>query len=232
LIGYLESGQSVEVVGREAGGSWWVIGVPYVEGGEGWVSASALNVENSGEVPVVTPAASLLTDEPTRGRTVTAIANVNVREGPGMGYNKIGVLANGQQTEAIGVSGDGLWLVIRTEESPSGQGWVSVDYIVPQNTDGLPVFDLNTNTGALIIPTPADDLPAATALTMVNIRSGPGLQYKVLGRLEPGQRAEILGVSPDRSWWMIKIVFQEQDRGWIAVNFVQTENIDGIPIIQ
>ena len=121
--------------------------------------------------------------------TATAVANVNIRNGPGMGYNKIGVLANGQTAEIIGKSPDGFWWAIKLPVEGGGEGWVSVDYVVTRNADSVPVIDLGAEAGLLIVPTPVTGAPKVVALAMVNIRSGPGVEYKVLARLEPGQEA-------------------------------------------
>ena len=234
LIGYLEAGQMAEIVGVGENGLWWVIRVPYVEGGKGWILAEQVVKDNVGDVPVVLPeAVSISTETKTLdSRTVTSVANVNVRSGPGLGYNRIGSLTNGQQAEAVGVSEDGFWLAIRAAGELSGQGWVSIDYVIPQGIEGLPVLEMRPETGALVVPTPASGKPTATAWTMVNIRGGAGLQYKVLGRLEPGQQAEILGISPDKSWWVIRVAIEGQKRGWVAVNFVQAKNTSGVRIIR
>lgn len=232
-IGYLEKGQEVELVGRDPEELWWVIRVPYVEGGLGWVSNDQVIAENTEDVPVATADVSLLNEKLVEddGQLVSAIENINIRSGPGLGYNKIGVVAIGQQVSATGISPDGFWLAIRIPES-SELGWISADYVVPQDFENLKIIALESISDTLIIPTPGEGKPTATAMTMVNIRKGPGLQYNILGRLEPGQQAEILGISPDKSWWLISVMVKGEDRGWVAVNFVQAVNTDGIPIIQ
>jgi uncharacterized protein YraI len=75
-------------------------------------------------------------------------------------------------------------------------------------------------------------MPTVTAVVIVNIRSGPGLDYAIQGRLEPSQQAEIIGISPDKAWWKIKLSYQGEEAGWVAVGYVQTKNTDNVPIVR
>ena len=72
--------------------------------------------------------------------SVTAVADVNVRSGPDVAYEVIGVLLQGQTAEAVGVSADGLWWAINFPASPTGQGWVSAEFVIPENTANLPIL--------------------------------------------------------------------------------------------
>jgi len=234
IVGIIEAGEIVTLIGRESEGLWYVIQIPYIEGGQGWIIANKVSIQNGDNLPVFTPAPDQLSDNNAVAiaATVTAIANINIRSGPGLGYNKIGMIANGEQANVIGIDNTKVWLAIQVPSDPAVRGWISLDYVVPQDVDEIPIIELSDKNGILIIPTPRANSPKATAVTMVNIRSGPGLQFAVLGRLEPGQSAEIIGISPDKAWWVIKISFADNERGWVAINFVQSQNTDGVPIIQ
>ncbi len=69
-------------------------------------------------------------------------------------------------------------------------------------------------------PTP-DSRPMLTvdaALTAaVNVRSGPGTNYSIVGQLQPGQSALITGRSEDSSWWQINMAGEGEveEAGWI-----------------
>lgn len=49
---------------------------------------------------------------------------INVRSGPGVLYNLIGVLLPGQKAPALGKSAGGDWVLIQYQGVPGGQGWV------------------------------------------------------------------------------------------------------------
>ena len=49
---------------------------------------------------------------------------INVRSGPSVLYNQIGVLLPGQKAPALGKSAGGDWILIQYPGVPGGQGWV------------------------------------------------------------------------------------------------------------
>ncbi len=86
-----------------------------------------------------------------------------------------------------------------------------------------------TGTGT---PTPAPTAtpgPAtATANTAVNVRTGPGTNYPVIGTLLAGQSAGITGVSPDGAWWQINFA---GGAGWVSSFFVIAQNTQNVPVV-
>ena len=48
---------------------------------------------------------------------------------------------------------------------------------------------------------PASGAPTVTALTYVNVRSGPGTNYPILGVAPTGTTGEVTGISPDGGWY-------------------------------
>jgi uncharacterized protein YgiM (DUF1202 family) len=42
------------------------------------------------------------------------------------------------------------------------------------------------------------------ALVNLNIRTGPGLHYKVVGKIRPGNTAVVTGLSDNYNWWRIR----------------------------
>jgi uncharacterized protein YraI len=81
---------------------------------------------------------------------------------------------------------------------------------------------------------PPDNVPLAYANDYVNVRSGPSTDYPSFGVAAPGKSAEIIGISPDNSWWAIKIPqsISTDGIGWVSANYVTTYNTNGIPVIQ
>jgi len=73
-------------------------------------------------------------------------------------------------------------------------------------------------------------LAAATA--DVNIRSGPGTAYAILGLLRAGQNAEVTGLSPDGNWWQINFSGASDGRGWVSARYVATQNTANVPVAQ
>ena len=66
-----------------------------------------------------------------------------MRSGPGTQYPAYALGQPGQQAAVVGKSEDGKWWVVqvqRTDLVPSGQGWVSADYVPVENVEGVPVI--------------------------------------------------------------------------------------------
>jgi uncharacterized protein YgiM (DUF1202 family) len=80
------------------------------------------------------------------------------------------------------------------------------------------------------MPSPTPVLPQLVAQDSINIRSGPGTDYPVVGALSPNTPARIIGQNGAGSWWQIERA--EGGPGWVAGSVVQVENTEGIPVAQ
>jgi uncharacterized protein YraI len=232
-VGVLLKGEGAALVGKNQNGAWWVVRVPYTENGQGWVAADQVVVQGAENLPVLEPPdESRPTAVPGEPATIRAVVDVNIRAGPDTRYEKIGVLANGQVAEVIGVSEDGFWWRIRQGEERGGQGWVSVDYVVASNAENVPVYDPLEAAKARIPPTPAAGAPMLTAKVTVNIRAGPSRDYGIVGNLEQGQIAEVVGRTDDGLWWVIKMPSASNGQGYVAAAYVTAANADNVPVIK
>ena len=84
----------------------------------------------------------------------------------------------------------------------------------------------------IILPPQPSDGPYAVANAYVNIRSGPGTESTVYGMATPGSSAEIIGVSPDGDWWMVKLPtsISPDGTGWVSAEYVTAYNTDQLPV--
>ena len=117
---------------------------------------------------------------------------LNVRSGPGTGYNGVGSLNYGARVnilQRITVGG--------TTWGCTDKGWISMDYVYVDGTEGE-----KSGTGTII----GDDL---------NIRSGPGTGYGSVGSLDKGDTVKILEQIKvgNTTWGCI-------DKGWISMDYV------------
>lgn len=236
IIARLSAGQSAEVTGVSKDAAWWQIIIPDAGGAKGWVSNVDVIAENIVNVPVIDPDLEPTpeqTAEPGTGATLTADTNVNIRNGPGVQYEAVGLLEQGQTADIIGVNIDGSWWRITIPGAEDEKGWVSDDYVTAENTANVPPVDKDGNPipGQLPIPTPAPDSPSVTALLNVNIRSGPGIEFDIIGLFLQGQKAGVVGVSQDGSWWAIYIPSAQNGRGWVSADFVTAENTEDVPVL-
>ena len=84
------------------------------------------------------------------------------------------------------------------------------------------------------VPTPDPDAPTATAIDIVNLRSGPGMDYFVYGVAPKGSQGEIIGVSADGEWWVVEISPEHVAEGqvWVSDDWVVVENADNVPVVE
>jgi hypothetical protein len=80
---------------------------------------------------------------------------------------------------------------------------------------------------------PSSGVAQATALDYVNLRSGPGTNYLILGVASPGATGEVTGKSQDGGWWQVKVPVDKIPEGiaWVSADWVSTANTASIPVI-
>jgi hypothetical protein len=105
-----------------------------------------------------------------------------------------------------------LWLIIVSCNLPTvapDSAEPVIVVITATNAPSLPADVASPTTSAPVIPPTFTSVPptACTALviasTLVNIRSGPGMVYDVVGNLPVGGTANVAGKSADGTWWYI-----------------------------
>ena len=115
--------------------------------------------------------------------SVLVTADVNIRSGPGTDYDKVGEAKKGAMLNALGRSSDGKWYLI----SYNGvEGYVNRNFVRVQA-----YAEVTEQTGVLSIT------------REVNIRSGPGTGYEILGVGHAGDTFTLTGVS-DTGWYRIR----------------------------
>jgi uncharacterized protein YgiM (DUF1202 family) len=147
---------------------------------------------------------------------VMAQTDVDIRSGPGEGYDVVGWVAGGQIAKVTGASGDKEWWRVICPDDSVGSCWVTAH---PQYTQ--PTTPPGTAPTATTVPPTVTKIPTATAVpptavvvyatavdyimaqTDINIRSGPGTGYGVVGWVAEGQIVKVTGVSGDNEWWRV-----------------------------
>ena len=146
--------------------------------------------------------------EPMESITVTVTGNnINVRQGPGTSYNVVGYAVSGQEltiTEIVKADGY-TW-------GKFGTGlWISLHY---------------TNYDALI---QEQNPPVQTGTVKVNgslnIRSGAGTSYPVVGSYTNGNRVTILEKKTVGA-----TVWGRTNRGWISLDYVELDPVEDTPV--
>ena len=239
VYGSFVGGSTATATGVSEDGQWYVISVPVAPGGMGWVSAAYALPENTEGLPLVPappvpPTVELVPPE-AGDPQVQALTEVYVRNGPGQQYPAYGIALTGATARVIGKSQDGQWWTVRLnpENVGLGYGWVSAGYVQASNTESVPVVAAPDEGEPVELPPPASGGPTATAIDYVNVRSGPGTNYYILGVAAPGQTGEVSGVSEDGAWWQVKVPTNISADGlaWVSGGWVTTVNTDGVPVV-
>ncbi len=183
-LGMLPPFVNVQIVARDADTNWYEILYQGGADGKGWVSAQFLNITQGADTipeaggatgnttPVVgTPVAG------TTGATIAGvlIQQVNVRTGPGTGFDAIGTLEAQDTVTLTGQDASGSWFQIEFAAGQEGKGWVAAGFVQASGTEQLPVVGssgsvIGTGTpaavAAAVTPTPGiafDDQDSAEA---------------------------------------------------------------------
>ncbi|MDU7956425.1 MAG: SH3 domain-containing protein [Clostridium perfringens] len=181
VIGTLRNNDKVEII-KEVDG-WYEI---KFNGKVGYVSSQYIKVvdnESSEEKPVEPEKPSVSVNKQGIVKVNSAL---NMRSGPGSNYGVIGTLRNNDKVEII-KEVDG-WYEIRFNGKV---GYVSKSYITIVNEEA------NNGTESVI-----KEGTVYGVSTNLNVRTGPGTSYQVVGYLLSGDKVKILG--EENGWYKIQ----------------------------
>jgi hypothetical protein len=104
-------------------------------------------------------------------------------------------------------------------------------FVLLGNRGNTPAGD---NPPQIELPSQLPSGPTVTALEPINVRSGPSMDYPSYGIAPVGSMGEVIGLSADGSWWVIKfpISITASGQGWVSAEYVQADNVGEPPIIE
>jgi heat shock protein HslJ len=109
---------------------------------------------------------------------------------------------------------------------------VDGDFIELRNADDAIAVHM-TRELEIDLPEPAPGVPTGrvTAPNGVNVRTGPGTNFPVIGVAPFGREGEIIGRSADGNWWVVAVPAAPGGMGWVSTSFVAASNAADVPII-
>ena len=150
-----------------------------------------------------------------REAVVQGNGGVNLRSGPGTSFELVGSAAPGARLPVLETSGQ--WVKVRLADGKSGwvAGWLVEVGQVTQTAQPAAA--------------PATTIPAATAQVSreavaqkaVNLRSGPGTSFELVGSAAPGARLPVLETSGQ---W-VKVRLADGKSGWVAGWLVEVRQV-------
>jgi SpoIID/LytB domain protein len=152
---------------------------------------------------------------------VNVSTSLNVRQGAGTSYKKIGSLYKGDRVEILDRSG--AWYKIK---KGSLQGYVHGDYIVLEDngqSSPPPASGQDPKPGKTDpAPPPSDEKRyGRVTASALNVRSGPSTKNHIVGMVVKGTKLTILATQGD--WY--RISFNGKD-GYVHANYVKLETSD------
>lgn len=125
--------------------------------------------------------------------TGTVTANIlNVRSGASTSNSVVGQVSEGEKVEIL--SSDDGWYKIEYDNNKTG--WSSSDYITKNNSTGT------------------------VTASVLNIRNGASTSYSIVGKLNKGDKIEIL--SSNDGWH--KIQYSQNNTGWVCDDYISTSS--------
>lgn len=110
--------------------------------------------------------------------------------------------------------------------------------LVPSSEQAIPLavepIVVSPTSVPILTSTPASSGPTLMALTVLNVRSGPGLDYPIIGQLAEGQSVQIIGKNPENSWWQISYPSGSGSPAWVTadIQYAMVYNTEGVPVAQ
>ncbi|MCL4249966.1 MAG: SH3 domain-containing protein [Anaerolineae bacterium] len=155
---------------------------------------------------------SLVALAQTGSGQITGVSRLNVRSGPGSGYPVVVILDAGANVTLIGRNGDASWVNIQL--AGGVQGWVNARYVT-------------ANIAIASLPVSAQGTAASATVNAyyLNVRTGPGVGFAIIGPLGQGDGVSMIGRNADASW--VEIVLPNGTHGWVNSGWL----IPSIPVI-
>ncbi len=221
IVGQLSEGDRVQIAERDAAGRWLHVILP--DGSQGWLPVFALILDGSlDDVPVIqddqgTPASE--TDV-----SVSSYGRVNVRSGPGIGYEIVGQLDVNDHADALARSSDASdWLLVRYDNVEGWVAYFTVNVLGDPRT--LPIL-LPDNAGQSLVP------PSRLLRARFNVRlhDTPELNTPVTLIVPFDSEVTVIGRDAGGDW--LYIGFGEAT-GWGVVQLfgISAEAVQDLPVI-
>ncbi|MBK9927665.1 MAG: TIGR02594 family protein [Anaerolineales bacterium] len=143
---------------------------------------------------------------PSNGDTVYRVdaTSLNLRQGPGTNYATVGSLIKGEMVNGLALSPDGLWAQVK--KSNRATGWASLQYM----------------SRVIIPPASSTDIQMIVTTDTLNVRSGPGTGYTIVGKVNRGDRLIYISATPDWAWVNLKI--SDTKTGWCSSKYLMEQN--------
>lgn len=182
---------------------------PVDEGTEATVDATASAEETEATEAPAETAPKEDPDVKVVDETVYAVAQVNVRKGPGFNYAVVGELRGGDSVKRTGIGEHG-WSRITYEGQTA---YVANNYVTtdsPEKAGGATFKEVKQT---------------VKATAKVNVRKGPGVDYDVIGQLQAAEEVTRTAIG-SKGWSRIKF---NGGTAYVSNNYLKVVSNEAIP---
>ncbi len=228
IVGQLSEGDIVSINGKDDDGRWLRVVLPTAA--TGWLPTFALIVDGDlSTIPVIADGTVEGTVAPNANVSVISYGRVNVRGGPGIGFEIVGQLDVNEHAAAIARSNrQNDWLLIRLNGTTPGsatEGWVAYFTVnVQGDPRALPVL-VPDSSGDALIP------PSRLLRTLFNVRlhNAPQLTAPVTLVVPFDSEVTPIGRNANGDW--IFVGYDDQTGWGVAQLFdITNDELAALPI--
>ncbi|MCC0629008.1 SH3 domain-containing protein [Clostridioides sp. ES-S-0108-01] len=221
-VAKLYKGKTVEILEKSNG--WYKVRVS--SSVVGWGSAKYISTSGSSE------GTSNQNNSTSSGTTISGNGKVNVssrlnvRSGAGTNYSLVGKANNGDVVKLLEQSNG--WYKIKLSNGVTG--WASSQYISKTSED-VGTNNSNSNNSSSSSTNNSDKKPSSEeaiegkngkviSTVSLNVRSGPGTSYSIIGKLNGGDVVELK--AKNNGWYKVKL--SSGTTGWVSASYISETN--------
>ena len=212
IVTTVPAGTQGTIVGIDPDNDWYQVEIDGIEG-QVWIYqdlttlvGSLVGVKQYTALEI----AQLISGTPAGDGSVPLAITIpelmNVRTGPGLIYDIVTTVPAGTQGYIYGIDPDNDWFHIELEGFDT-RVWVYQDLTTVVGS--LAAVKLYTAAEiALLLSGSGGDGSIPLAITVpitMNVRTGPGLLYDVVGIVPKGTQGRIFGIDPNNDWFQIEL---------------------------
>ncbi|MEW6181988.1 MAG: SH3 domain-containing protein [Bacillota bacterium] len=205
IVGRTSTGQKLTGLGKQS--EWYK--VKLTGGKSAWIAGWLVKAQTTSPAPTPgpNPDPSGSGGSSADGTVLVSQTVVNLRSGPGTNYAIVGRTSTGQKLTGLGKQGDWYKVSLSGGKSVWIAGW-----LVKPQTGSTPTSPPDrggsSESGQILI-----------AREVINLRSGPGTNYAIVGKTSAGQK--LTGLGKQGEWY--KVSLSGGKTAWIAGWLVKPE---------
>ncbi len=154
---------------------------------------------------------------------VVMTQTLNVRSGPGTSFPVIGMLTGNDRVEVLFRDHAGTWWIVCCVQPGGQQGWVRSSFIRPDFDPALANQLIPIAPNLPVVSPPGavgGELSATVNAERLNMRSGPGADFDIVGKLVRNNTVAVLARNEHGEWWYVCCAADATTRGWVSAPYL------------